>query len=101
MEVAVRRILAVLLVGLLTTPAYAAEDPVARRRRIEHELARTQTNLGESTAAVQDAATALGSVAVELPRAQARFADVTGRLSAARAAAAAAAAAVSAADAGV
>jgi murein DD-endopeptidase MepM/ murein hydrolase activator NlpD len=85
--------------GLGAAPAYAADDPAARRRRVTAELAASKGDLDESSAAVRSAAAALDAVAVALPRAEARVAAVAGQLAGARAAVTAAAAARAAAQA--
>jgi murein DD-endopeptidase MepM/ murein hydrolase activator NlpD len=84
-------LLAAALLLPLASPA-SAEDPRARRRRIEAELARSHDDLDESSAAVRQAAAALAAVAAGLPAARQRLAEAEGMLSAARAGAAASAA---------
>jgi murein DD-endopeptidase MepM/ murein hydrolase activator NlpD len=85
-----RAAVAGLLAGALllpVTPA-AADDPNARRRAVEAQLAEVHDDLHESSAAVREAAAALAKADAELPRVRARLAAVQGQLSAARAAAA-------------
>lgn len=84
-------LLAAALLLPLAAPA-SAEDPRARRRRIEAELARSHDDLDESSAAVRQAAASLAAVAAGLPAARQRLAEAEGMLSAARAGAAASAA---------
>ena len=93
-------LLAALLVVPVASPA-AAEDPEAARKRVQAELAATEDDLHESSAAVAAAHAALKKAAVELPRAQAHLDATLGRLSAARAAAASSRRALAAAHAAV
>ncbi|HEX8001266.1 MAG TPA: M23 family metallopeptidase [Mycobacteriales bacterium] len=91
---------AALLLVPLAAPS-VADDPGAKRKKVEAQLAATEDDLHESSAAVQRAVAALRRVAVELPRAEAHLDATLGRLSAARAAADASRAALAKAQADV